>query len=199
MIKAKARRKAMYQFNICLKDSEPKIWRRIQVPDDYTFWDLHVAIQDAMGWNNAHLFSFREIMSGFKRSNVEIGLPAEHDWNCKTYPAWEVNIDEVFQVGQVILYEYDFGDSWEHEILLEGILIREKGKRYPKCIAGEGACPPEDCGGLYGYERLLTVFAEKGEGYEEALEWCGHIDPASFDPNKVRFNNSKKLLRLVEG
>jgi hypothetical protein len=138
----------VYQFKITLGGSTPPIWRRIQVPETYTFWDLHVAIQDVMGWSGHHL--------------------------------------------------YDFGDAWVHEILLEKILPREKGVTYPRCLKGRRACPPEDSGGIWGYDEILEVIRDpQHDDYEEMREWVGdEFDPAYFDVNAVTFRDPDKLLKM---
>jgi len=95
-------------------------------------------------------------------------------------------------------YEYDFGDSWEHKIQLEKILPREKDVNYPRCIGGKRACPPEDCGGIWGYERLLEILKDpKHEEYEEMLEWVGgEFDPELFDADNIVFSDPDKRLRM---
>ena len=147
----------VYQFKVYLTEIDPLIWRRIQVPARYNFWDLHVAIQDAMGWVDYHLHAFR-IRQKHKRKTIEIGIPGD-EWDDTTVaPGWEIPVDKYFtEPGQVIEYEYDFGDGWIHEVLLEGILLKAKGTKYPKCIGGERACPPEDCGSVPGYYRLIEI------------------------------------------
>lgn len=100
-------------------------------------------------------------------------------------------------------YEYDFGDRWRHELLLEGILLKEKGVKYPRCIAGERACPPEDCGSVPGYYRMLEALANPDdEEHEEMGAWLKHhaknyypYDPAAFDPRKVKFDNPRARWR----
>ena len=96
--------------------------------------------------------------------------------------------------GVVMNYEYDFGDGWEHEILLEGILLREPKTKYPRCIDGERACPPEDCGGPWGYENMLKILADpEHEEHEQTVTWLGgSYDPARFDLKKIRFDNPAK-------
>lgn len=98
-----------------------------------------------------------------------------------------MRLDQIVSEGDKLIYEYDFGDGWEHKIRIEKILPAEKGKRYPVCLAGKRACPPEDCGGPPGYERLLEVLRDpKHEEYEETLEWLGGpFDPEAFDVNEV--------------
>ncbi|MBN2603790.1 MAG: plasmid pRiA4b ORF-3 family protein [Candidatus Thermoplasmatota archaeon] len=187
------------QFKISLKDTDPPIWRRILVPATYSFWDLHVAIQDSMGWWDYHLHAFR-IKWDNSGSGIEIGIPEDGvlDDDSLILPGWDVDIADYFrEVGRSCSYEYDFGDGWIHEILLEAIIDREKGHKYPQCIDGEQACPPEDCGGIDGYYELLDVISNpKHEDYEEMLQWLGgKYDPLKFDPQSVKFDNPKKRWR----
>jgi len=185
--------KCVYQFKISLKEIEPTIWRRILVPEAYSFWDLHVAIQDSMGWLDSHLHAFR---FGRQRSRfvTEIGIPMDDDFGAAVLPGWEVSTAEFFdEVGEHGVYEYDFGDGWEHDVLLEGILLREKGRRYPCCVGGARACPPEDCGGVPGYYHLLEVIRDPSdEEYEDLRAWLGgNYDPGEFAMEKVKFHNPK--------
>jgi hypothetical protein len=186
------RRKLVYQFRIELQHIPLPIWRQILVPTTYNFWDLHVAIQDAMGWEDRHLHMFR---GGTEQGNVEIGIPQEQ-WGGQTCdPSWEVPVHQVFGLpGDSITYEYDFGDGWEHDVLLEGLLLAAPGEKYPVCLAGARACPPEDCGGPPGYERFLEAIADpKHEQHAELLEWVGgFFDPEAFDPARVKFDDPEK-------
>ncbi len=121
-------------------------------------------------------------------------------------PGWEIPIRDYFrEPGESVPYEYDFGDGWNHEILLEGILLEEKGAKYPRCTGGERACPPEDCGSIPGYYHLLEVIKNpKHEEYEDFISWLkGHAknyypyDPEKFEPEKVHFDNPKKRWRIA--
>ena len=157
----------VYQFKISLVGIEPPIWRRIHVPSDYSFWDLHVAIQDAMGWLDYHLHVFQIVNPDTKKLE-EIGIPDE-DGELDILPGWEFWIADYFSSeGVRAEYEYDFGDSWEHEVVLEKILDQEIDS--PVCLAGERHCPPEDCGGIGGYEDFLDViFDPDSETRQEML------------------------------
>lgn len=170
----------VYQFRIDLKDIRPPIWRRIQVPETYTFWDLHVAIQDAMGWKDYHMHEFQITDPSFgERIRIET-------------PEWEKKIADWLNIEtSTANYIYDFGDFWEHKVKLEKIIPREKGVNYPICIKGKRACPPEDCGGVWGYEELLEIIKDPDhEEYEEMIEWVGEdFDPEHFDPKEVVFDD----------
>ena len=191
------------QFKITLAGVTPRVWRRIQVPDEYTFWDLHVAIQDSMGWCDCHLHMFRFRL---KDEIVKIGTPIEDD---DIEAGWSIKLDEYFtEPGVRSIYEYDFGDSWQHEVLLEKVLRREAHVRYPRCIAGKRACPPEDCGGPGGYAELLAILRNpKDPEYQERMEWMGGMVQLSgrmpFDennPGAVQFDNPRtRLNRAMRG
>ena len=196
----------VYQFIIELQEIEPPIWRVIQVPSAYTFWDLHVAIQDAMGWLDYHLHTFNVLMPG-KKTEIEIGIPDEEGCDDREIlPGWEVPLARYFkELGQAAVYDYDFGDSWSHTVLLDGFILRKEGVPYPICAAGERACPPEDCGGVPGYYELLKILADpKHPEYKEHTAWLkGHAknyfpyDPEKFDPEKVEFWDPKKRFKLA--
>jgi hypothetical protein len=170
----------IYQLKVTLKNFKPSIWRRIQIRSDANLGELHGALQLAMGWSNCHLHHF---IVGKRPDYLFIGAPgldADEDM---------VNEDEVL-VSQVLpaaktkmIYEYDFGDSWEHEVALEKIVEAEKGVYYPRCLAGENACPPEDVGGVWGYADFLKAIADPDhEEHESSLEWVGEdFDPKEFD------------------
>jgi hypothetical protein len=191
----------VYQFKLVLVGVEPPIWRRIQVPDTYSFWDLHVALQDAMGWLDYHLHVFR--VPGPGTGEVEqIGIPDDDPFegDKPALPGWEIPITRHFtRPGTVVPYEYDFGDGWEHELTLEAVVPRQAGHKYPLCVDGARACPPEDCGGVDGYETLLTVMRDPThEEYESMIVWLGgRFDPDKFDPKRVKFDDPARRYRLA--
>lgn len=186
----------IYQFKISLLDITPKIWRRIQVPENYKFSNLHDAIQDAMGWYDCHLheFSLVNTKTGLKE---RIGmLDEDDDFEPKLLDEAKIRISKYFSTENTkAKYDYDFGDNWEHEIILEKILSAEDGTKYPKCIAGKNACPPEDCGGIWGYESMLKIIQNpKHPEYKEQMQWLnGKFDPKEFDMESVIFRHSKVL------
>ncbi len=191
----------VFQFKITLTGSKPPIWRRIIVPEDYTFWDLHVAIQNSMGWTDSHLHNF-EIINPKSRKKEEIGIPAEEWDDREVLPGWEHKIVEYFNdKHKRANYIYDFGDNWNHSIVLEKIMPREPKVKYPICIGGERACPPEDCGGIWGYEEFIEAIMDpENEHYQEYIEWAdGDFKPEYFDAKNVRFDNPKKRLKLMLG
>lgn len=180
----------VYQFKIILKGIKPPLWRKIQVPETYTFWDLHVAIQDAMGWTDSHLHDFA-ILNPRSKANERIGIP-DDDFEFDILPGWELNITDYFSLkNNSAVYVYDYGDNWEHAITLEKILPRDKEKEYPRCIDGKRACPPEDCGGIHGYDDFLEAIMDpKHEQHEDMLQWAGKdFEPERFAPNQVPFDD----------
>lgn len=191
-------KKRVLQFRIELEDITPAIWRVIQVPADYNFWDLHVAIQDAMGWLDCHLHYF-EIKPKNKRCVRRIGIPdfERTDESFPIDPGWEIAADSIFNdLGLSATYLYDFGDSWKHKVTLEGHMHRYKNQTYPVCVSGKRACPPEDCGGVPGYMDLLEVLSNpRNPEYKSMREWAGDYDPESFSPEKVVFSDPQKRWR----
>ncbi len=165
------------------------------MPTNYNFWDLHVAIQDSMGWLDYHLHQF-SIKRPHAHKIAEIGIPDDEGlYDIDILPGWEIDISNYFSdIGVSALYLYDFGDGWEHDVLLEGLIIREKGTKYPRCVDGESKCPPEDCGGVYGYfDFLKAVLDPTHEEHERMIEWYGkEYDPDEFSPHSVRFDNPKR-------
>ena len=201
MLKSSTGVKRVYQFKVQLLDIEPIIWRRIQVPEKYKFWGLHVAIQNSMGWKDYHLHAFR--LKGKHAHKIrEIGIPIDDGFEDgpEIEAGWQVEIEYVFyEVGLIFEYEYDFGDGWMHEITHEGILMQEPGAKYPRCIDGARACPPEDCGGPPGYEGLLSVLSNPNhEEYEDMRTWAGEdFDSERFAPTKITFENPSIRLRKL--
>jgi len=188
-------------FRVSLLDIRPEIWREIEVPATYSFWDFHVAIQDAMGWLDYHLHVFR-IPDPKTGETKEIGIPDDGGFpdTPSISPGWETAIADYFiHPGDQASYEYDFGDDWQHKIRLDRIADRTKGTKYPRCLHGERACPPEDCGGVWGYEQLLKIISDpKHEEYEDMIEWLdGKYDPENFNSESVEFDNPKKRWELA--
>lgn len=205
--KAKAKTKAagaatVHQFKITLDGIKPPIWRRIQLPGDASFWDLHCAINDAMGWEDAHLHEFR---IGGRRNGLQIGIPMDDGsgwFDDSGLAGWDVPVaTHLAQPGARCTYLYDFGDDWSHRVLLEAILPAEAKAKYPRCLAGSRACPPEDCGGIPGYRLICAALADPskvGEEARELLEWIGDdFDPEAFDPAEVKFSSAARRLQAL--
>jgi prevent-host-death family protein len=185
----------VYQFKVALMGIRPPIWRRIQVPANYTFWDLHVAIQDTMGWFDSHLHEFQVDLPSSGHQE-RIGIPVEDfEFGEEVIPGWNHYISEYFSVEHAkATYVYDFGDNWEHTVTLEKIVPRKKGRQYPVCLKGKRACPPEDCGGVWGYKDLLEIISDPDhEEYDEMMEWLDEdFDPEALDAALVEFDDPRE-------
>jgi hypothetical protein len=183
----------VYQFKITLLGAKPPIWRRIQV-QDCTLDELHEYIQTAMGWSNSHLHQFR-----IGKQRYGDPMLMEEDFEEFGYQdSITTAISEILpQSGRRFRfrYEYDFGDSWEHEILFEGVVKAESKVKYPLCLEGARACPPEDCGGIWGYPDFVeTIQNPDNERHEELLDWVGgRFDPEEFDPTVATKSMKKGL------
>ncbi|NJL46369.1 MAG: plasmid pRiA4b ORF-3 family protein [Leptolyngbyaceae cyanobacterium SM2_5_2] len=181
---------SVYQLKITIRDIRPPIWRRVQVRSDVTLGHLHWVIQHAMGWTNSHLHSFtiRDIDYGQPMPDLgfdELGLRDEQKVKLSKVIAGE---------GFKFSYLYDFGDSWEHEILVEKVLPADPEASYPVCIKAKRACPPEDCGGVWGYQNFLDAIRSVDHPeHEEMLEWVG----GSFDPEDAELDEVNHLLKTI--
>lgn len=187
----------VYQFIITLREIKPPIRRRIQVPETYSFWDLHVAIQDSMGWTDTHLHNF-DIVNPKTGRRQAIGIPDDDFMDQKISPGWKKMIADYFSPdNDKAVYIYDYGDDWIHDIKLEKILPRDTGVTYPLCVVGERACPPEDCGGPPGYEDFLEAIMDpKHENHNELIEWAGgYFDPEEFKLEDIDFDDPKQRLK----
>ncbi len=172
--------KAIYQIKVTLKDSKPPIWRRVLVEDTTTLSKLHTILQTVMGWTDSHLHQFiinDEFYGEPDNEFSDIEIKNEKRFHLHQF---------VERKGFKFIYEYDFGDSWEHAILVEAILPIEKGAFYPRCLEGKRACPPEDVGGMGGYEDFQKVIANtKDPEYDEMMAWIGSFDPERFNLEQV--------------
>jgi hypothetical protein len=167
----------VYQIKVTLDGSKPPIWRRIQVGSTTTLSKLHQILQTVMGWDDYHLHQY--IIGGqyygdptFDESG-ELGIINEKG----------KRLDQlVAQADSKFIYEYDFGDGWGHILIVEKIIEPEPGIRYPTCVKGKRACPPEDVGGMWGYGDYLEAIADPDHPeHEDMLEWHGPFDPEAFD------------------
>ncbi|MEZ4826140.1 MAG: plasmid pRiA4b ORF-3 family protein [Bacteroidia bacterium] len=164
----------VYQIKVTLEQTKPPVWRRLLIQPKINFLDLHFILQGAMGWENAHLFVFEENKPRGEMT-MKIGIPYEDDFFADEMLDAEKTPIQTFlkEPKDKLFYEYDFGDSWRHKIELEKIL---EDTILPKaiCVKGAGACPPEDCGGIWGYYQMMEFVNKKGskEG-AEYREWLG--------------------------
>jgi hypothetical protein len=188
------RRRAMpskariYQVKVTLNASEPPIWRRVLVPGDVTLERLHYILQVAMGWTNSHLHQFFVGQTSFGQPHPDYGFEMRDERRVKLS---QIASGE----GFTFRYEYDFGDSWLHNLVVEKALEPEPGQEYPVCVEGERACPPEDVGGVWGYEVFLDAIGDPDHPeHERYLEWIGgEFDPEEFDLDAV--NAALRALR----
>ena len=169
---------SIYQFKVTLKGSKPPIWRRVQVRSDTRLDQMHKVIQAIMDWWDYHLHQFVILDQYF-------GVP-DDDYlgymDMQDETRYQLK-DFGFEEGAKCIYEYDFGDSWEHILLLEKILPAEQDAQYPICLKGRRACPPEDVGGIWGYVFFLEAINDpEHEEHEMYTEWIGgEFDPEEFD------------------
>jgi hypothetical protein len=187
----------MYQVKITLKDIEPPIWRRFVVPMDIDLVRFHKIIQMVMGWQNAHLHLFKidslRFTNPYEPSLLE-ELTAIDSRHVKLSHIVPINKPYRKKAHLVMQYEYDFGDSWEHEIVFETVVYPDTQQQGAKCLEGKRACPPEDVGGIFRYQYFLEAMADPNHPeHEELMEWYGEsFDSEAFDIDTV----NKKLTKL---
>jgi hypothetical protein len=176
--------KKIYQIQIELLGFKPKIWRKILVPSNLKLHDFHLIIQSTMGWTNSHLHQF------LKNETSYILIMSLDDiiegMNTVDYRKMKIS-DLLYKENDKLIYEYDFGDGWEHDIILKKILPVEPNIKYPVCLDGKMNCPPEDCGGIFGYADMLKILKQpKHKEYDSYIEWLGEeFDPTFFDINEI--------------
>ncbi len=182
-----ASKRPIYQLKVTLQETKPPIWRRIQVYAHMTLPRLHDVLQVTMGWSDAHLHRFIV-------GDIEYGMPdPEFDDDIRS--------EQRVKLAQLVTsekawfgYEYDFGDSWTHKIVLEKILPPAPAVHYPQCVAGRRACPPEDVGGVWGYADFLDAIHDDAHPeHDDMLEWCG----GAFDPDVFSLEAVNQALRLI--
>lgn len=182
----------IYRFKIILEDTDPVIWRRIET-QDVTLEEFHELIQTAMGWTNSHMHQFEIAEEYYTHPNFIMG--GFDDFGAVDYSGIRIS-ELVSQHGTKLrmAYEYDFGDSWQHKVALEKILEADPGASYPRCTDGARACPPEDIGGVYGFEEYVkAVTNKKHKDYAHYLEWNGPFDPEEFDATSATQRMRKGL------
>lgn len=190
------------QFKVTLNHSVPKVWRRIQVPLGYTFFDLHVAIQDALGWSDSHLHGFRVLQKrGLRPIVIQYPSPDDDFDYGERDERKELIADYFDKTTKQCTYEYDFGDGWVHTVLFEKELPTDADTAYPRCIAGKNACPPDDCGGVGGYEYLQEVLNDSNHPeHKDIMSWlyiesADEFDPTEFELSEVVFNDPREVLK----
>lgn len=175
----------VYQLNVSLLGVVPEVWRRLRVADSDTLGDLHDTLQIAMGWTNIHMHMF--IREGHKYGVPDDQFPDD------TRDERQVRLRQVLKkAGDNLLYIYDFGDAWEHRVVLEEVLPYDLSENLPLCNAGERACPPEDVGGPPGYDEFLEATADPSHPeHDYMLRWIG----GDFSPERFDIRMTNDLLR----
>jgi len=170
----------VYQLKVTLRGSRPPIWRRTQVPKNVTLDRLHQILQVIMGWTDSHLHQFRVGDTHYGTPDPEYGFEVKDEK--------KVRLDAVLHRPRArLVYEYDFGDGWEHDVVLEKTVSATPDRRYPLVLADKRRCPPEDVGGIGGYYHFLQAIADpKHPEHRDMSEWCGEsFDPDAFDVQEV--------------
>jgi hypothetical protein len=207
----------VHELKITLQGSKPPIWRRIAVPSDMQLSDLHYVIQIVMGWTNSHLHQFvirnakskpaadelRKLFQNEQWDKIEECMRRER---CISDTRFELeNIEDerkvklselASEVKSKFIYEYDFGDGWDHDIEVVKIGPPAEGVKYPVCLAGKFACPPEDCGGIWGYYEKLEILKDpKHKDYRDIRGWMPH----SFNPERFNLEAINAELATLRG
>jgi len=174
----------IYQIKVTLLGTDPPIWRRLRVPADLTLEQLHDVLQLAMGWEDCHMHAFRIGQQSYAEPD-----PMERVFGGpRTADEGTARLSDVMgRAGIKAVYTYDFGDSWEHRIVVEKRLAPQPGQAYPVCVAGERHGPPEDCGGIPGFYNLLEAISDPAhERHDQLLDWLGDgFDAEAFSVDEV--------------
>lgn len=168
----------VFKLHISLVGIEPTVWRRVLVPGHFSLAALHSVFQLALGWQMKHLYDFQIAKNRFAEPDEFDEIPSKDVG---------ISISSALKGENQFVYNYDFGDDWRHNVIVEDVFEKDDNFAYPVCIGGENACPPEDCGSVPGYEELKqTISNPKHPGYEEMMQWLGgYFDPYSFDANRI--------------
>jgi len=180
----------VFQVKVTLDGvADPPVWRRLLVPAAIRLDRFHAVIQAAMGWDNYHLHVFSDGRAEYGVPDPELGYRDERKATLR---------DLIPHEGGRARYTYDFGDDWEHEVVVEKLLAAEPGMGYPVCVAGAGACPPEDCGGAWGYAHLREILADPAdEEHDDMLAWLGLEKAGDFDPHRFDVDKANRALTAV--
>ncbi len=182
----------VYQLKVTLRGTRPPIWRRFQVPADMPLSQLHGVLQVVMGWTGGHLHEFRVGNTHYGEPNPEYGFEVKNEEKAR--------LDGVLRRPKTrMVYEYDFGDGWEHDVMLEAAIPPSASVRYPVLLAGRRRCPPEDVGGVGGFYHFLQAMADpKHPDHKELRDWwSGSFDPDAFDVGEANqvFHGKRKQRR----
>ena len=177
----------IFTLHVSLEDVSPSVWRRLMVPGLFTLDKLHSVLQLVMGWQMSHLYDFEINKERYAEPD---------DFDETKVKSLAVSLTAAVKEQKTFFYNYDFGDSWRHKITVEEIQTRNEVFNYPICIGGENACPPEDCGGVPGFEELKkTIANKKSSEHQQMLQWVGgYYDPKSFDANRI----NRDMLWMVD-
>jgi hypothetical protein len=190
------------QIRVTLAEIDPLVWRRLVVPLSWHLGELHLAIQAAFNWWNSHLHEYR--IGGLRYGDSEVGDEGGFPDSPRLFDETAVRLSDFgFETGVTFTYVYDFGDNWRHIVEIERPVALEATPRLASCVAGARARPPEDVGGVSGYENFLSIMADPtDQEYAEIRRWCGgHFDPEWFDlemtdkdvKNALRANVRRRL------
>ena len=187
--KSSAAPASIHVLRVELVGTQPSIWREVHVPSSFTLGQLHDVIQAAIGWENSHLHMFED------KKRRHYGPPSDDDFEQDMLDETDYTVTDLgSRKGSAFGYIYDFGDDWVHRITVKAIQPPEPGRRYPACVAGARAGPPEDSGGAYGYQdKLKALSNRKHPDREEILEWLG----GSFDPEAFDLKAADRAVRSV--
>jgi hypothetical protein len=181
-----------FQFNVQIRDiKSPTIWRDLLVPANFSFHHFHNILQVAFGWDNTHLYEFSPEGMG---SSPGYGLPDDFTGTVDKNSTRFLLSDHFTSIKQQIIYTYDFGDCWEHIITLED--IHKTPTRYATCFDGEGACPPEDCGGVLGYKSFKKILNDPlHKEYDSMRVWIGLRKRQLWNANKFKKKETSRILQ----
>lgn len=180
---AKGKDSSIYEIEIEISGIEPRIWREVAVSGNWTLRDLHHVIQATMGWEDCHLYQFVIRKTEYGPSSGPFELFEDDEGS----DDGEIRLCDLLKSRNKFSYTYDFGDCWQHELRVRSVHPPKAKETYPLCRAGGGACPPEDCGGTWGYANILAALsAPKDEDNQDQLEWVGEdFDPKAFNLDKA--------------
>jgi hypothetical protein len=181
--------KNVHRLKVTLRGSKPPIWRRFEVPSDITLARLHTVIQLGFGWEDCHLWVFETQAGRYGTVDPDLEIRSAANKKLAAVADWP---------GDKLRYEYDFGDGWDHDVVVEAVQPADRGVAYPRCIAGKRACPPEDSGGIWGYNELLNTLANPGhEKHAQILWWLGIASAADFDPARFDLGEANRYLARI--
>lgn len=183
------------QLRVSIRGMSPPVWRKLLINSDTTLHELHLMIQAAMGWYNCHLYEFSYGQDKYSNLDHWDEIP-EEEIDSTQVTLGDLDLSE----GDELTYLYDFGDNWEHTVSVQKILAQDTSYRLPACIGGKRNCPPEDCGGVYGYYDVLKTAGDPQDPeHDEMVEWLGEYNPEEFDMQLAdsRVKNYKEMEQPV--